>query len=155
LIVGPGADYFGKQGRGNFPSKKLADAINSRWQENSVLTQGQPITWIAGDTWIVGNVIINDPVSKGRKIKAWIDGNDLESPWLLPIDRKKPLLILMDHDPTKAGKWWRGGHPASPKVMELYQKAPVKGIVSIPWTSKKEAPPLQVQWAILPSVEGN
>jgi hypothetical protein len=153
LIVGPGADYFGKQGRGNFPSKKLAEAIQLRWQENSELTQGQPITWIAGDTWIIGNVIINDPVSKGREIKAWIDGSDLESPWLKPLDKKKPLLILMDHDPTQAGKWWRGGHPASPKVLELYQKAPVKGIVSIPWTSKKDAPPLQVQWAILPSVE--
>ncbi len=155
LIVGPGADYLGKQGRGNFPSKKLGDAINLRWQENSAFTHGQPISWIAGDTWIIGNVIINDPVSKGRKIKAWIDANDLESPWLMPSDRKKPLLILMDHAPTPAGQWWRGGHPPSAKVMELFEKAPVKGIVSVPWTSKKDAPPLQVEWAILPSVEEN
>ena len=153
LIVGPGADYLGKQGRGNFPSKKLSEEINLRWQENSAITQGNPISLIAGDTWIIGNVIINDPVSSGKNIKAWIDANDLESPWLTAVDRKKPLLILMDYSPTPSGKWWRGGHPPSAKVMELFAKAPVKGVVSIPWTSNKNAPPLQVQWAILPSGE--
>ncbi len=153
LIVGPGADYLGKQGRGNFPSKKLSEEINLRWQENSAITHGEPIGLIAGDTWIIGNVIINDPVSQGRNIKAWIDANDLESPWLTDVDRKKPLLILMDYAPTPSGKWWRGGHPPSAKVMELYAKAPVKGVASIPWTSNKNAPPLKVQWAILPSME--
>jgi hypothetical protein len=155
LLVGPGADYLGKQGRGNFPSKKLAEAIHLKWQENNEITRGQPISWIAGDTWIIGNIIINDPVSQGRNVKAWIDASDLESPWLEPSDRKKPLLILMDYVPIPAGKWWRGGHPPSKKVLELFEKAPVKGVISIPWTSKKEAPPLQVEWAILPNAEEN
>ena len=153
LIVGPGADYLGKQGRGNFPSKKLSEEIHLRWQENNAITQGKPITLIAGDTWIIGNVIINDPVSRGRNIKAWIDANDLESPWLTKADKNAPLLILMDYVPTPSGKWWRGGHPPSAKVMELFAKAPVKGVVSIPWTSNKNALPLKVQWAILPSAE--
>jgi 4-amino-4-deoxy-L-arabinose transferase-like glycosyltransferase len=153
LIVGPGADYLGKQGRGNFPSKKLSEEIQLRWLENSAITLGKPISLIAGDTWIIGNVIINDPISRGRNIKAWIDANDLESPWLFEADKKTPLLILMDYVPTTSGKWWRGGHPPSAKVMELFAKASVKGVVSIPWTSNENAPPLQVQWAILPSVE--
>ena len=153
LIVGPGADYLGKQGRGNFPSRKLSEAINLRWQDNSAITQGKPISLIAGDTWMIGNVMINDPVSGGRTMKAWIDANDLESPWLTKEDKKKPLLIMMDYVPTASGMWWRGGHPPSAKVMELFVKAPVKGVVSIPWTSNKDAPPLHVQWAILPSAE--
>jgi hypothetical protein len=151
--MGPLANSLGKQGRANYPSEKLAKEIYLKWQSHSEFTKGEPISWVAGDTWLVGNIIINDPVNKGRSMKAWIEADDIQSPWLTPEDKKKPLLIMMDATSTTTGQTWRGGHLPSQKVKELFETAPVKGLVSIPWTSKPNASPLLVQWAILPSVE--
>jgi hypothetical protein len=39
--------------------------------------------------------------------------------------------------PKVEGKWWRAGHPPNQKVQEMFDKATVKGIESIPWTMKK------------------
>ena len=150
LVTGPVADFMGKQGRGNFPSEKLAQAIQSRWQENPSVTGGQNISWIAGDTWTIGHVMIHDPVSNGRHIKAWIEADDIQSPWLTPADRQKPLLILINQLPNTPGGPSRPEQPAAPRVMELFNQATVKGEVSIPWTTNPQARPLKVSWAILP-----
>ena len=150
VFSGPGASYLGKQGRGNFPSEELAKVIQQRWQEHPELTNGEPIRFIVGDTWIIGNLIIHDPIDKGRQMKPWIDGNDLLSPWMKDKDKQQVALILIDHVPKVEGKWWRAGHPPSPEVQKMFDQATIKGVESIPWTMKKDAPPLEIQWAILP-----
>ena len=150
LVTGPMANHFGYQGRSNFPSKELAKVMQQRWQEHPELTNGMPMQFIIGDTWIIGNVIIHDPVSQGRNIKPWIDGDDLSSPWLKPEDKQKPALILIDQVPQPSGVWWRAGHPPTQVVQQLFNQATVKGVESIPWTSKDGAAPLKIQWAILP-----
>ncbi len=150
LVTGPLANYLGYQGRSNFPSKELAKVLQDRWQEHPELTNGMPLQLIVGDTWIIGNVIIHDPINRGKNIKPWIDGDDLSSPWLKPEDKKKPALILIDQAPLANGVWWRAGHPPSQVVQQLFNQATIKGVESIPWTSKEGAAPLKIQWAILP-----
>jgi hypothetical protein len=150
IFTGPVASYLGKQGRGNFPSAELAKVIQKRWAEHPELTNGEPISLIVGDTWIIGHLVIHDPVRKGRDMKPWIDANDLMSPWIADQDKQQVALILIDHIPKVEGKWWRAGHPPNQKVQEMFDKAAVKGIESIAWTMKKDAPPLEIQWAILP-----
>jgi hypothetical protein len=153
VLTGPVANQLGIQGRSNFPSKAFAQSVQKHWDEHPELTQGKPIRLIIGDTWIIGNVIIHDPNNGGRDIKPWIDGNDLSSPWLKPEDKNQPALILIDYVPMPKGKVWRAGHPASPQVQELFDQATEKGVDSVPWTSKKDAPPLEYQWAILPNIK--
>jgi 4-amino-4-deoxy-L-arabinose transferase-like glycosyltransferase len=150
LLSGQGASYIGKQGRGNFPSADFAKVIQQRWNEHPELTNGAPIRLVIGDTWIIGNIIIHDPISQGRDIKPWIDANDLMSPWMTEKDKQHVALILIDHVPKVDGQWWRAGHPPTPQVREMFDRAPVKGIEIIPWTQNKDAPPLEIQWAILP-----
>jgi len=150
LVTGPLANYLGYQGRANFPSKALASVIQQRWQEHPELTKGEPIQLIVGDTWMIGNIIIHDPMMRGRNIKPWIDGEDLSSPWLKTEDQQKTALILIDGEPQPNGVWWRAGHPPTSRVQAMFDLANVKGVESIPWTSKEGAPPLKIQWAILP-----
>ncbi len=150
IITGPVASYLGKQGRSNFPSQALANVIAQRWQEHPELTKGEPIRLIVGDTWIIGHTIIHDRVSQGKNIKPWIDANDLSSPWMRPEDKRHTALILIDHAPKPLGQWWRAGHPPSKEVQRMFDQAPVKGVEVVPWTTKTDAPPLEIQWAILP-----
>jgi hypothetical protein len=150
ILTGVVATELGKQGRSNFPSKAFAQAVQKHWDEHPELTQGKPIRLVVGDTWIIGNVIIHDPIRGGKDIKPWIEGNDLYSPWLKPEDKNQPALILIDHAPKAEGKIWRAGHPPSDAVQEMFDKAPVKGVDSVQWTKKLDAPPLEFQWAILP-----
>lgn len=150
VISGPVASHFGYQGRSNFPSHNLASAIQKHWEEHPELTNGKPIRLVVGDTWIIGNLIIHEHVHDSRLIKPWIEANDLYSPWLKQEDKQQAALIMIDHAPKTAGQGYRAGHPASQKVQELFDLAPVKGIESITWTDKKGAAPLEVQWAILP-----
>ena len=150
FFSGPVGSYLGKQGRGNFPSAEFAKVIQKRWAEHPEVTRGEPIRLIVGDTWIIGHLLIHDPVNKGRDMKPWIDANDLMSPWIAEKDKQQVALILIDHVPKVEGKWWRAGHPPTQKVQEMFDQASVKGIESIPWTMKKDAPPLEIQWAILP-----
>jgi len=35
-------------------------------------------------------------------------------------------------------------------VQRMFDQAPVKGVETVPWTMKEGAPPLEIQWAILP-----
>ncbi len=151
IVTGPVASYLGYQGRSNFPSKELAKVLQKRWQEHPELTQGLPLEFIVGDTWMIGNVIIHDPILRGKNIKPWIDADDLSSPWLKSEDKKKTALILIDQVPKPSGVWWRAGHPPTQAVQKMFDQATVKGVESIPWTLKEGAPPLEIQWAILPS----
>lgn len=151
LATGPIADYIGHQGRSNFPSEAFAKRIYANWEAHPELTKGEPLQMVVGDTWIIGNVILHDPVHHGKEMKGWIDADDLSSPWITPMDKKKPLMVLIDHVPKPSGMWWRAGHPPSLAVIRLFEVATVKGVEEIPWTSNPKAPPLEIQWAILPA----
>lgn len=148
VITGPVADRFGYRGRANFPSQALAHVMQERWNDHPELTGGKPIRLVVGDTWIIGNVIIHDDKDMGRGIIPWIEGSDLLSPWLKPTDKEQAALIMIDYSPKPIGWKFRAGHPPSTAVKEMFDRAPVKGVESIPWT--RGGQPLEVQWAILP-----
>ncbi|WP_281970444.1 MULTISPECIES: glycosyltransferase family 39 protein [unclassified Polynucleobacter] len=150
ILTGPGASYIGKQGRASFPSQEMAKVIQQRWLEHPELTDGKPIGLVVGDTWIIGHMVVHDPVHQGKDIKPWINANDLMSPWMTEKDKQQVALILIDQGPKSNDKKRHLGHPPSKEVQHMFDLAPVKGIESIPWTIKEGAPPLQIQWAILP-----
>jgi uncharacterized membrane protein YkgB len=150
IFTGPGASYIGKQGRTNFPSQEMANVIQQRWLEHPELTNKKPIGLVVGDTWIIGHIIVHDPVYQGKAIKPWINANDLMSPWMTEKDKQQVALILIDQEPKPNDKKRPLGQPPSKEVQDMFDRAPVKGIESIPWTKKEGAPPLQIQWAILP-----
>jgi 4-amino-4-deoxy-L-arabinose transferase-like glycosyltransferase len=150
LVTGPIALRFGYYGRSNFPSHQLAKVIHQRWEEHPELTQGKSIGLIAGDTWIIGNLIIHEHKNDSRKIKPWIDASDLLSPWITESDKQQTTLIMIDHAPKAIGEGYFAGHPASAKVQELFDKAPAKGVESISWSDQPNSQKVYVQWAILP-----
>jgi len=150
ILTGPGASYIGKQGRANFPSQEMAKMIQQRWLEHPELTNGKPISLIVGDTWIIGHLIVHDPIHQGKEMKPWINASDLMSPWLTEKDKQQVALILIDQGPKSTDKKRHLGHAPSKEVQQMFDKATVKGTESIPWTLKEGAPPLQIQWAILP-----
>ena len=150
LLTGPGASYIGKQGRANFPSQEMAKVIQQRWLEHPELTNGKPISLIVGDTWIIGHMIIHDPIYQGKEMKPWINANDLLSPWMTEKDKQQAALILIDQPSKATNKQRHVGTPPSKEVQQMFDQATVKGVESIPWTKKEGAAPLQIQWAILP-----
>jgi hypothetical protein len=150
VLTGPGASYIGKQGRATFPSQEMANVIQQRWVEHPELTNGKPIGLVVGDTWIIGHIIIHDPIHQGKEIKPWINANDSMSPWMTEKDKQQVALILIDQGPKLDDNKKRLGHPPSKEVQDMFNRAPVKGTESIPWTKKESAPTLQIQWAILP-----
>ena len=150
VVTGLGASYIGKQGRANFPSQELAKVIQQRWLEHPELNNGKPIGLLVGDTWIIGHVMIHDPIYQGRNMKPWINADDLMSPWIVEKDKQQVALILIDQGTKSYDKKSSQGQPPSKEVQEMYEKAPVKGVETIPWTKKNGAPPLEIKWAILP-----
>jgi uncharacterized membrane protein YkgB len=150
IFTGPGASYIGKQGRTNFPSQEIANVIQQRWLEHPELTNKKPIGLVVGDTWIIGHIIVHDPVYQGKTIKPWINANDLMSPWMTEKDKQQAALILIDQPPKATNKQRHVGTPPSKEVQQMFDQATVKGVESIPWTKKEGAAPLQIQWAILP-----
>jgi hypothetical protein len=150
ILTGPGASYVGKQGRTNFPSQEMANAIQKRWLEHPELTNGKPIGLVVGDTWIIGHMIIHDPIHLGKEMKPWINANDLMSPWMTEKDKQQVALVLIDQGPKSTDKKRHLGHAPSKEVQQMFDQAPVKGKELIPWTKNESAPHLQIQWAILP-----
>jgi len=148
LFTGVIADVVGRTTRANYPSQELSDRMYQHWEQHPELTQGAPLTMIAGDVWTAGNAAIHSP-NHGRAIQVWVDANDLETPWLKPGE--KPLLMVIASRNKKSdyhGKH-RGGEAVSPEVEALIAKASVKGHDSIPWTHKEDGPRLEVDWAIV------
>jgi len=72
------------------------------------------------------------------------------SPWMTEKDKRQVALVLIDQGPKSTDKKRHLGHFPSKEVQQMFDQATVKGIESIPWTKNKNAPPLQIQWAILP-----
>lgn len=148
LFTGVIADAVGRTTRANYPGQELSSRIYQHWAEHPELTQGAPLAIIAGDVWTTGNIIIHGP-NLGRLTKVWVDANDSESPWLKPGE--KPLLMVVANGNNKGDYHGRhrGGEVTSPEVEQLIAKATIKGRDSIPWTSKKDGPRLEVEWAIV------
>lgn len=148
LFTGIIADAAGRTTRANYPGKELSDRMYQHWEQHPELTQGAPLTMIAGDVWTAGNAAIHSP-NHGRAIQVWVDANDLETPWLKPGE--KPLLMVIASRNKKSDYHGRhrGGEAVSPEVEALIAKASVKGHDSIPWTHKEDGPRLEVDWAIV------
>ena len=142
------ADAVGRTTRANYPGKELSDHIYQHWAEHPELTQGAPLTIIAGDIWTTGNIVIHGP-NLGRETQVWVNASDIESPWLKPGEKPVLMVVASRNKKSDYHGRHRGGESTSPEVEQLIAKASVKGHDSIRWTSKKDGPRLEVEWAIV------
>jgi hypothetical protein len=131
---GPLAWYSGRDTRSMFPGAIISAHMNAVWQKHVPET---PLTLIASDTWLGGNIAIHS----GPAAQVFINGSHEESPWLDRDDALTCGLMVVYSKQTK-------GEPA-PAIKKLFEQGRWHGIAAVPWSSEK-SPAIDLNWAIIP-----
>jgi 4-amino-4-deoxy-L-arabinose transferase-like glycosyltransferase len=132
--VGPYLGY--KDIRGHFAGPEMAAAIAKRWSE---ATGQRPLSLVAGDAWLAGNIAFYGP----DRPTVFIDGDPVKSPWIDLAKARRDGALLV----------WEGalGVAAPPSHLRaLFPGALVQPAVELPWKTGADHPPVRVGWAIVP-----
>lgn len=136
LARGPLSDMTGRSTRANFPGAAVSAQLQAQWNAH-VQT---PLTLVAADTWLGGNIAIH----AGRNVNVLIDGDVDKSQWVTKQQATScGMLVALNRSPDAAD-----GIP--PKVLELMSKAVIKGTMRLPWTKKTDGPQVVIEWGIIP-----
>lgn len=132
---GPLAYYTGRKTDSTYPGKLISQRMQEIWRQ---YVPGAPLTLVAADTWLGGNIAVHVRPSAN----VFIDGSLRESPW------------LKSADPTRCGAlvaYSTADHSSGPSaaVRKLYEQAPYKGVLQQRWSSPK-SPLIVVHWGIIP-----
>lgn len=130
---GPLAWETGRKSRSTFPGPEIAQAMQTVWQQ---YIPGQPLTIIASDTWLGGNIAVNSHA----KAQVYIDAQLAQSPWLNDADLQCGVLVVFSRQTR--------GEPAT-SLLELYEQARWQGQEQLPWSSAK-SPIIDLNWGIIP-----
>lgn len=134
---GPLAHYSGRTARSTFPGPEVAQRIQQAWEAH---VPGKPLTLVASDTWLGGNIAINlDPVAE-----VFIGASYADSPWLSP-DTALDCGAVVVYSPS-----W--GTRPSEALLALHEQARWKGTESLRWSSEK-SPMLELVWGVIPPTE--
>jgi len=134
IARGPLAHYSGRTARSTFPGPEVSQLMQQEWEAH---VPGKPLTLVASDTWLGGNIAINlDPVAE-----VFIGASYADSPWLSP-DTALDCGALVAYSPT-----W--GTRPSEALLSLHEQARWKGTQSVRWSSDK-SPLLEIVWGIIP-----
>jgi len=131
---GPLAWYSGRDTRSMFPGAIISSHMTALWQKHVPDT---PLTLIASDTWLGGNIAIHS----GPATQVFIDGSYEESPWLHRSDALDCGLLVVYSKQTK-------GDPA-PAIRQLFEQGRWQGTAAVPWSSDKSSI-IDLNWAIIP-----
>lgn len=131
---GPLAWVAGANARSTYPGAQIAAQVNQAWQTH---VPHVPLRLVASDMWMGGNIAVHtDP-----KTQVFIGASYAESPWLDP-DHALDCGALVAFSPDTGGAW-------TPGLINLYQKAPIKGSFTQLWSSPR-SPTFTVKWGIIP-----
>lgn len=132
--AGPYLGY--KDIRGHFAGPEMATIITQGWSE---ATGQRPLTVVAGDTWLAGNIAFYGP----DRPSVFSDGDPLKSPWIdLAAARRDGLLVV-----------WEGALGVArppPHLRARFPNAQVQPAIELPWKTGADHPPARVGWAIVP-----
>jgi hypothetical protein len=131
---GPLAWYSGRDTRSMFPGAIISSHMNALWEKHVPDT---PLTLIASDTWLGGNIAIHS----GPSTQVFIDGSYEESPWLDRNDALNCGLLVVYSKQTR-------GEPA-PALKQLFAQGRWQGMAAVPWSSDK-SPMIDLNWSIIP-----
>lgn len=130
---GPLAWHLGKDSRSVFPATQIASEMNRIWSQH---VPSVPLTVVASDTWLGGNIAIHS----SPQTQVFINGSYAESPWLNPDTALDcGVLVVYSHVSRR---------PPSSAVMRLHEQGQWKGLAQMHWSSAK-SPVLDLNWSII------
>lgn len=136
LARGPLSDMTGRATRANFPGAAVSAQLLAEWNAHVQI----PLTLVAADTWLGGNIAIH----AGRNVNVVIDGDVDKSQWVTPKQAALcGMLVALDRSPSASDI-------IAPKVVDLMSKAIIKGTIQLPWTKKTDGPQVVIDWGIIP-----
>ncbi len=132
---GPLAYYTGYKTDSTYPGTIISHKLQAIWRRQVPDT---PLTLIAANTWLGGNIAVHMP----KSANVFIDANVRESPWLAGRDLMRCGMLIA---------FGNGDHGPGPSdaVRRLYDAAPYKGTVRQHWSTSTSFL-LEVHWAIIP-----
>lgn len=136
MARGPLSEATGRATRSTFPGAAIARQVHDRWQAHV----HAPLTLVAADTWLGGNIATRI----GPRVQVLIDGDYDKSPWVQPSDAARcGMLVAVNrsHDDADA---------IDEKVLALMRQATWRGTLELPWTKKTDGPQVIVDWGIIP-----
>ncbi|MDY7577790.1 glycosyltransferase family 39 protein [Herbaspirillum sp. RTI4] len=135
LVRGPLSDMFGYATRANFPGEDISLAMQQEWRSHV----NTPLTLVASDTWLGGNIAVH----ASRDVRVLIDGDVEKSQWVTAEQAAScgMLLALNRSDDAADG--------IPPKVEELMLQAKWRGTLQLPATRKMDGPQVIVEWGII------
>ncbi|MBB5217130.1 glycosyltransferase family 39 protein [Parapusillimonas granuli] len=136
LARGPLAWHTGRDSRSTFPGAVISQQLNDIWQRH---VPGHPLTLVASDTWLGGNIAIH----RGPEAQVFINGKPEESPWLDEAPLACGALVVYSLETR--------GEP-DPVLKALHASATIQGRLDIPWSSEK-SPLIDLNWGIIPPGE--
>lgn len=135
LARGPLAWETGRASRSTFPGPEIAALMQEKWSQYQ---PGRALYVIASDTWMGGNIAVN----LNRHVQVYIDANDEKSPWFGRGTALHCGAVVAYSLRTR-------GKPAA-AIQNLYDAAPWKGVIELPWSSPKSRM-IDLHWAIIPA----
>lgn len=135
LARGPLAWETGRASRSTFPGPEIAALMQEKW---SLYQPDHALRVIASGTWMGGNIAVN----LNRNVQVYINGDDEESPWFEPGAALRCGAIVAYSPRTR-------GNPAR-AIQILYETAPWKGVIDLPWSSPG-SPMIDLHWAVIPA----
>jgi hypothetical protein len=130
---GPLAWYSGRDTRSMFPGAIISQQMDAIWQQH---VPEVPLTLIASDTWLGGNIAIH----RGPHAQVFINGRYEESPWLDPSSALNCGALLVYSRQTR-------GEP-DPQLLRLFEQARWQGTANTRWSSE-ESPIIDLNWGII------
>jgi hypothetical protein len=117
--------------RTQFPGRELARTVEHRWRQ---LAGGAPLTVVAGDVWLAGNVAFYGD----DRPSVFIDADTRKSPWITPelIARGGAVFVWQDSVGVPP---WLGNYPAA-------QRQPP---IELSYVPALRHAPARLGWAIL------
>ncbi|MFW7343529.1 glycosyltransferase family 39 protein [Pollutimonas sp. H1-120] len=134
---GPLAWYSGRDTRSMFPGAIISQQMDAIWRQH---VPEIPLTLIASDTWLGGNIAIH----RGPDAQVFINGRYEESPWLDPATALDCGVLLVYSRRTR--------DEPDAQLLRLFELARWQGMIDTPWSSEK-SPMIDLNWGIIPPTE--
>lgn len=134
IARGPLSDMAGRSTRANFPGREISFALQNEWRSRV----NGPLTLVAADTWLGGNIAIY----AGRDVNVLIDGELEKSQGVTAMQAEScGMLLAIDRSSAADG--------VPKKVGQLMVRANWRGVLRLPATRNLDGPQVVVEWGII------
>jgi len=139
IARGPLSEATGRATRATYPGSEVSGQLLSIWKKYN----STPLTLIAGDTWIAGNIAMNAK----HEIQVLIDGDYNKSPWVKPdANTACGVLVVVERSPDIMGENF-----TPPELLRLLKLSSHQGHLTLPWTKQATGPQVEIDWGVIPA----